>query len=159
MKRLYIILTSLLINGLWGQETTTIYLIRHCEKADDSPDTELSEAGKARALKWKTYFGDKKITRIFSTPYKRTMATAAPLAAANGLTAASYKPLEIDLKAIAEQHKGKNILIVGHSNTIPKDVNRLLRESRYPDIDEDEFGCVFIITIKGCKVTHKLEKL
>ena len=142
-----------------AQETTTIYLIRHAEKADASPDTELSEAGKARAQKWKAYFSNKHIAAIYSTPYKRTTATAEPLAAANALTINAYNPSELDLKTIVAKHTGKAVVIVGHSNTIPKYVNKLIRENTYPDIDENEFGTVYIITIKGDTVSHKLEKL
>lgn len=36
---------------MYAQETTTIYLIRHAEKADTSRDTELSVEGKVRAKK------------------------------------------------------------------------------------------------------------
>lgn len=142
-----------------AQETTTIYLIRHAEKANTSPDTELSETGKARAQKWKVYLNDKHIEAIYSTPYKRTTATAEPLAIARGINITSYNPAEMDLKAITEKHKGKGILIIGHSNTIPKYINKLLRENQYPDIEESEFGNVYIVTIKGDTVTHRLEKL
>ena len=149
----------MLINSLSAQETTTIYLIRHAEKADALPDTDLSEAGKARAQKWKAYFSNKDIAAIYSTPYKRTTATAEPLATANKLTIKTYSPSEMDLKAIAEKNIGKSVLIVGHSNTIPKYINKLLRENKYPDIDESEFGYLYIVTIKGETITHKLEKL
>lgn len=159
MKYAYLLLTLLLMNISSAQETTTIYLIRHAEKADTSPDTELSETGKERAQKWKTYLNDKNIEAIYSTPYKRTTATAEPMAIARGINITSYNPAEMDLKAIAEKHKGKSILIIGHSNTIPKYVNKLLRENQYPDIDESEFGSVYIVTINGDTVTHRLEKL
>lgn len=149
----------LLMNSLSAQETTTIYLIRHAEKADASPDTDLSEAGKARAQKWKSYLSDKNITAIYSTPYKRTTATAEPLATANKLTINTYSPSEMDLKSIAEKNAGKSVLIVGHSNTIPKYINKLLRENKYPDIDENDFSYIYIMTIKGDSVTHRLEKL
>ena len=142
-----------------AQQTTTIYLIRHAEKTDASPDTELSEAGKARAQKWKGYFSDKGITAIYSTPYKRTNATGEPLATANKINITPYSPSELDLKTIAEKHTGKSVLIVGHSNTIPKYVNKLLQENKYPDMDENEFGYLYIVTIKGSEITCKLEKL
>lgn len=147
------------MNSLSAQETTTIYLIRHAEKADATPDTDLSEAGKTRAQKWKAYLSDKNIAAIYSTPYKRTTATAEPLATANKLVINNYNPSEIDLKAIAEKNTGKSVLIVGHSNTIPKYINKLLRENKYPDIDENEFGYIYIVTVKGDSVTHRLEKL
>lgn len=147
------------MNNLAAQETTTIYLIRHAEKADTSPDTDLSDIGKARAEKWKSYFSNKNITAIYSTPYKRTTTTAEPLAKSNKLIVNTYTPSEMDLKTIAEKNSGKSILIVGHSNTIPKYINKLLGENKYPDIDESEFSYVYIVTIDGDSVSSKLEKL
>lgn len=159
MKYIYLLLTPLFMIFSSTQETTTIYLIRHAEKADTSPDTELSEAGKARAQRWKDYFIDKDITAIYSTAYKRTTGTAEPLAKANGITITTYGPPAIDLQTIANKHTGKATLIVGHSNTIPKYVNKLLQQDIYPDISENEFGNLYIITIRGNTVTHRLEKL
>ncbi len=159
MKNLYIILTSLFITSLSAQETTTIYLIRHAEKADTSPDTELSEAGKARAREWMAYFSDKNIAALYSTSYRRTNATIEPLAKAYALNVNTYGPPKLDLKAIAAKYTGKGVLIVGHSNTIPNYVNELIGENTYDDIDEEQFGYVFTITINGQNVTHKLEKL
>ncbi|MHA3788870.1 SixA phosphatase family protein [Flavobacterium hauense] len=147
------------MSSLSAQETTTIYLIRHAEKADASQDTDLSEVGKARAKKWESYFSNKSITAIYSTPYKRTTVTAEPLATANKLTINTYNPSEMDLMSIAGKNTGKSVLIVGHSNTIPKYVNKLLRENKYDEIDEIEFGYLYIVTIKGSEITCKLEKL
>ena len=159
MKHIYFILMFLFMSSLSAQETTTIYLIRHAEKADASPDTDLSEAGKVRAKKWESYFSDKNITAIYSTPYKRTNATAEPLATANKLMINTYNPSEMDLMSVAGKNTSKSVLIVGHSNTIPKYINTLLRENKYADIDESEFSYLHIVTIKGSEITCKLEKL
>lgn len=159
MKHFYTIVMLLLMNMISAQETTTIYMIRHAEKADASKDTELSEAGKARAEKWKAYFLDKGIKAIYSTPYKRTMSTGKPLAEANRIEIAPYNPSEIDLRALADKHPGQSILIVGHSNTLPKHLNKLLLKNTYADIDEEEFSTLYIITIKGDTISHRMEKL
>lgn len=148
------------MTSLQAQETTTIYLIRHAEKADASPDTELSDLGKARANKWMAYFSDKSISAIYATPYKRTNATVAPLAKKLKLDIISYNPPELELLAIAGHSKGKSVLIVGHSNTLPGHVNKLLNENQYKEIEESEFGTLYTITINnGNKVTHNIEIL
>lgn len=144
---------------LQAQETTTLYLIRHAEKADATKDTELSEGGKARAEKWKNFFSDKNISAIYATPYKRTIATAAPLAEKLGININSYNPSQLDLKSVTETHRGKSVLIVGHSNTLPNHVNKLLNENKYAEIDESEFGTLYIVTVKGDIVTHSVEIL
>lgn len=144
---------------LQAQETTTLYLIRHAEKADATKDTELSESGKARAKKWRAFFSDKNIAAIYTTPYKRTIATATPLAEKLGLNINSYNPSQLDLKSVAEMHRGKSVLIVGHSNTLPNHVNKLLNENKYDEIDESEFGTLYIVTVKGDIVTHSIEIL
>lgn len=159
MKQFCTIVLLLIMNSIHAQETTTIYMIRHAEKADASKDTELSEAGKARADRWKSYFTDKRIKAVYSTPYKRTMSTGRPVAEANRIEIATYNPSDIDLKALARKHPGENILIIGHSNTLPKHINKLLLKNVYTDIDENEFGTLYSITIKGEDISHHTEKL
>lgn len=144
---------------LQAQETTTIYLIRHAEKANALHDTELSEAGKERAQKWSAYFSNKGIASIYATPYKRTNATVAQLAEKLHLEINSYNPAQLDLKTISEVYKGKAVLIVGHSNTLPNHVNKLLNAEKYREIDEVEFGTLYTITINGKTIADKIEIL
>ena len=60
MKSIYLLLTILFMNLMHSQEATTIYLIRHAEKAVATGDPDLSEGGKARAAQWAEWLGDKK---------------------------------------------------------------------------------------------------
>jgi broad specificity phosphatase PhoE len=81
MKQIYLILSFFLFTTVYAQEaTTTIYLIRHAEKANDSKDPELSAAGTARAQNWAQYFKDKPVDHFFVTQYKRTSLTVSPIA-------------------------------------------------------------------------------
>ena len=70
-----------------------------------------------------------------------------------------YNPKEMELLTLAEKHHNQSIVIVGHSNTIPGQINKLLGENIYPDIDEDAFGNLYIITISGGKISHKLVEM
>lgn len=130
----------------------TVVLVRHAERADTSPgtsptmaaDPDLSEAGRARAESLATALKDAKITAIFATKYKRTQQTASPLAKALGLTVGI---VTADAAAVVKQlaeAKG-NVLIVGHSNTVP-DVITALGVTAPVTIGDDEFDNLFIVT-------------
>lgn len=147
------------MNTAYSQETTTLYFIRHAEKADSSRDTELSETGKQRAEKWASWFKDKDIAAVYATPYKRTTNTAMPLASQKKLDVMAYDPMGLDLETIQTKYKGHGVLIVGHSNTIPKYLNKLTGKNEYTDIDENEFGLVYTVTIKGDKVACTSQKI
>ena len=73
------------------------------------------------------YFGGKDagITAIFTTEYKRTQQTAAPLAKALGIQPTSVSAR--DMPALIEKVKAApgNVLVVGHSNTVADIVSRL----------------------------------
>lgn len=159
MKSLYFIIILLIMSTSYGQEATTIYLIRHAEKADASADAHLSEAGRARAERWAQWFAGKSIRHLYSTPYNRTRETLQPLSSQIKMEAIDYNPSQLDLKALADKHKGESIVVAGHSNTIPNYVNKLIGKQLYPDLEENEFSCVYIVTIQGDSITHRLEKL
>jgi 2,3-bisphosphoglycerate-dependent phosphoglycerate mutase len=131
----------------------TIFLVRHAERADSSPgtsptmaaDPDLSEAGRARAEHLAEALKDAKITAIFATEFKRTQQTAAPLAKALGVTvkivtSKSEANLIADLKAA----KG-NVLVVGHSNTVPEIIKRLGVTTAVA-IGDDDFDNLFVVS-------------
>ena len=67
---------SFLLGEISHANCSTFYLIRHAEKirvdsAESNPD--LNEKGLIRAERWKNYFLDKDVTKIYSTNYKRTI--------------------------------------------------------------------------------------
>jgi broad specificity phosphatase PhoE len=100
-------------------DTVVVYLVRHAEKADDSRDPPLSEAGKARAVELSRMLADAGVTHVWSTDFERTRATGRPTAEARGLQVEIYDPT--DLKAFAARlaaTPGRH-LVVGHSNTTP----------------------------------------
>lgn len=172
MKNLIAIVACLIMNvALAQEETTTIYLIRHAEKANDgTTDPGLSDAGMDRAKAWGNYFSDKKITSYYMTQYKRTIETATyahgvvmSLLSKPGTTynttLRNYDPMAFSLKQVVEENKGKNVVIVGHSNTIPAQINALIGENKYADMQESEYGNLYIIKITGDKISHELIKM
>lgn len=125
--------------------TTTIYLTRHAEKATGE-DPPLLPAGKERARALADKLADRNITAIYATPYRRTRATAQPLADRLGLTIQEYAAdgnFDDRVADWQDQHQGETILVVGHSNTVPYLVNALLKKDRYGEIGEEEYGQLF----------------
>lgn len=137
-------------------ETTTIYFIRHAEKADSSPNPELSEEGIKRSVRWTKLFEKTPIDVFYTTLTRRTQLTTSTIATSKQKDMIFYDFSKFSLKETIEKHTGKTILIVGHSNTIPQQINTFLGEEVYQQIDENEFGNLYTITINGDKIEHKL---
>ena len=148
MKRFLIALFIIMsIQGLSAQKTelTTFILVRHAEKAKDNPrDSNLSEIGMKRAESLKSLLANAGITAIYSTPYKRTQQTVAPIAEFLSLEIKSYNPRSMYFLAdIFSKHNGGTILISGHSNTTPTAVNTLLGKEKFEWLEENEYDKVF----------------
>jgi hypothetical protein len=65
-------------------------------------------------------------------------------------------PKTIDIEAFKKETFGKTILIVGHSNTIPNMVNQIIKENKYSDIAENQFGNLYIVTIFENQILSQL---
>ena len=150
------------INVAEKENTSVYYFIRHAEK-DRSDSTNknpsLTIQGLERANKWALFFKDKNIAAVYSTNYKRTQQTALPIAKEQNLEIISYTAKELISEKFIADNKGKNIVIVGHSNTTPELVNSLLGEKKYEDIADRENNNVFIVTLKKNKATAKRVKV
>ena len=147
MKKRFVLscfLVGLALSSSFSQ--STVFIARHAEKADDSKDAELSEAGRARAEALANMLRDSKISVIYTTEFKRTQQTAAPLAKALGLTvttlpAANHAALLAKLRTSTA-----NSLVVGHGNTIP-DVIKALGISEPVNIPEGDYDNLFVVVL------------
>jgi broad specificity phosphatase PhoE len=111
----------------------TIFIVRHAERADAASsgttmmadDPELSEAGRARAEALASMLRDANIAAIFTTEFKRTQQTAAPLAKALGIMTSSVPSK--DTAGLLQRIRSTtgNVLVVGHSNTVPEIIKEL----------------------------------
>jgi 2,3-bisphosphoglycerate-dependent phosphoglycerate mutase len=136
--------------------TTTILIIRHGEK-DTGNNPPLSAAGKLRAEKLSTRFKELKPDEIFSTGYIRTEQTVMPWAKEAGVEIKYYDPKNLpEFAEYLAKADGKNIVIVGHSNTNPQLVNLLLNEDRYVNLNDNDYETIYHVTIKGKKVKVKV---
>lgn len=137
-------------------ETTTYYFIRHAEK-DRSDKTNrnpnLTEAGKTRAIHWSEIFQNIKFDAVYSTQYNRTIQTATPTAEKNNLELQYYDPRTLYSEDFSKATRGKTVLVVGHSNTTPAFVNMILKDRKYPDIDDNNNGNLYIVTISEGHIT------
>jgi len=134
--------------------TSTYYIIRHAEKLDQSRDAILSIAGIQRANDLNSYFVIRgiHIDSIFVSTYLRTQQTAQPAAIATGKTPiiinqADDATLEKMIARLNAMDK-KTVLVVGHTNTVP----RIIEELSGVDIGtiaEDDFDNLYIVTIKN----------
>ena len=157
-----LLLTIFLVFSIPENDCSTIYLIRHAEKVRTNKsdrDPKLNEKGILRALNWKEYFLDKDITKIYSTNYKRTLETVKPFQEAIGLATILDSPSSIDYKDFISSNKGEIVLVVGHSNTIPKFVNELINDQVYAQIDDLNNSNLYIVNLCDSSVSHRLIKV
>lgn len=130
---------------------TTVIFVRHAEKADDGTrNPPLNIYGQQRATRLAQLLHLSNLSGIYSTPFHRTQQTAKPLATQLGLDIQEYPPLKLEaLDELVTAQKGKTILIVGHSNTVPAMVNHLLGQEKLEQLTEYEYDKVFIVQVTG----------
>jgi len=141
---------------LWGTaSSTTVIVVRHAEKdlSVSATDPPLTAAGQARAALLAQMFGDAKslghVDAIYVSPALRNRLTAAPLAERLGIAATvvpADDPKGLARKALRE-HTGGRILVVGHSDTVPKIVAELSDNPDIPEIGDEEYGTMYIVTV------------
>ena len=143
----------------YSQECSSFYLIRHAEKLriDKSErNPKLNEKGILRAEKWKEVLKNINLDKIYSTNYNRTIETAKPTSNSQNIDIEIYSPSNIDYRNFKEINKGKKVLIVGHSNTIPNFVNGLIEKNVYDQIDDLNNSNLYLVNICDNNVSHQL---
>lgn len=135
------------------EEPTRIYLVRHAEKLKvNNKDPKLAFKGELRAKALADVLKDEGIDAIYSTPYQRTQMTVAPLAKLKQIDVQHYSlPAALLAKKIMSLHRGQTIVVVGHSNTVPKLINALGVEAAI-QIKEDQYGDLFVVERENNKI-------
>ncbi len=142
-----------------SSEITTYYFIRHAEKdrSDASEkDPHLTGEGHKRAQDWSMILQHIKFDAVYTTNYNRTKETGRPIAAKNNLEITSYNADTYFDTTFQSATKGKTILIVGHSNTIPEFVNAVIGKKKYEHIDDANNGNLYIVTLTEGRSTDIL---
>ena len=128
--------------------TTRYYIVRHAERLNNTSDSPLSAAGLARANILCDSLRGKNISAVFASTFQRTQQTAQPLATALGLELKLYRPdTTAGLIARLKKIRGKNVLVVGHSNTVPELAEGLSGQAVAP-IPEDDFDNLYIVKVR-----------
>lgn len=167
IKYLYLLLliitgTSLISTTSVKVDKTVVYIVRHGEKDisdPGNPNPELNDAGRERALALAKELKAQKFDVIFSTQYKRTMNTVAPIARRYDRTIEFYDPKNPEALAelVKTKHRNKKILIAGHSNTVLELVEAFGGKRPVSELTEEDYDLLFKITIKdtGSELTTK----
>jgi phosphohistidine phosphatase SixA len=163
MKRTLAVLLLALAVAVPAFAERTVFLVRHAERADTAPgtppamgaDPDLSEAGRARAASLATVLKDAGVTEIYVTEFKRTQQTAEPLAKALGLTVKTLSSKNTpELVKRIKSAKG-NVLVVGHSNSVPEVIKGLGVSSPIA-IGDGDFDNLFVLTLGSTPTVVRL---
>jgi 2,3-bisphosphoglycerate-dependent phosphoglycerate mutase len=130
-------------------QITTFILVRHAERGEDgTKDPDISEEGKKRASRLAEMLSKTSIAAIYSTAYKRTRNTVAPLAGAKGLEVLHYEPLKGEaIDKMLQDHAGQTVVISGHSNTIPWTANYLTGNNELKDFADNDYTNFLVVSV------------
>ena len=155
--QVFVIYTAIAVGLAWFfelQATTTIIFVRHAEQTShDDADPSLSDAGKRRVAELTRQLADADVVAgidaIYSSSYKRSTETVQPLADRLDLPINIYDAADTEavLGTILKTHKGKIIVVVGHSNTVPVLIANLGASKNVPTLARGEFDNIYIISI------------
>ncbi len=141
-------------------QAKTIYIVRHAEKQhiEGERDPELTDAGHRRAVALRERLAAVKLGAIFSSDYRRTVQTVAPLVDISGLDITLYDPAApaTNLAATLRASPADHLLVAGHSNTIPDLIHAL--GGAIEPIDEARYGDLYIITLDGDSIDLQTER-
>ena len=170
-KILFVLVLSLFTFSAYAQETldsktapevTTYFLIRHAEKQRQNPNDRnpsLTFEGYKRADQWRDVLQDIPLDAVYSTEYNRTKQTAKPTADSKNLPILTYDPRNMYTESFQYNTKGKNVLIVGHSNTTPAFVNKILGMNQYKQIDDTNNANLYIVKVIDGKASASVLRI
>jgi broad specificity phosphatase PhoE len=137
--------------GSTPTEPALVLLVRHAEKAkDDTSNPPLTASGTQRAHDLAVALRDAGVTAIVTTQLRRTRDTAQPLATALKLTPEVVQVGDdadanaTEVAAAVRSHPGGVVLVVGHSDTVPK-IIAALGGPQMPELCETQFANLFVL--------------
>lgn len=131
-------------------KVTNYYFIRHAEKdLTTEDDPQLTLEGLERASYWGEYFKDKALDQFYTTKYMRNFQTVIPIIHHYKKSPETFSAEEDSLftKKFWKKTYGQNTVVVGHNNTTPGFCNEILRNEKYPVINEKTYGNLYHIEI------------
>lgn len=155
LSALFCLLTA--CAGTPPEPDASYYLVRHAEKVLDVKDPPLTEAGEKRARDLAVRLEAVDLNAIYSSDYKRTLQTAEPTAAQQGLGIQTYDPRNLSEIRDLLIEKDGHYLIVGHSNTTPPLAGLFGVDPGEPIIEATEYNRLYVITRTGETLTGRIE--
>jgi 2,3-bisphosphoglycerate-dependent phosphoglycerate mutase len=149
---LFFVFMWVLVGAVAQDSPTVVYVVRHAEKITTDPndnDPLLTEEGLKRAKKLSKKLKGIKLSAVYSTDFQRNKLTATPTANKQRLNIELYntKNLKEWVAQVLQQNKGKNILIVGHSNTVLETIEALGGKKPIEKINDDDYNYFFEVVI------------
>ena len=129
---------------------TTIYIVRHAEKLDNSADSPLAPKGVERAKELAHILQDAGLTAIYVSDRLRTQQTAAPTAEATGIKFSPQETSDAIVQDILDNKAGGHILVVGHSDTVAK-IAAGLGSGGVPELKPSQYDRLFVVHRVGDK--------
>ena len=134
---------------------TLLILVRHAEKTAGGPDPSLSRAGQDRAASLAHILADVEIDALYASQFQRTQLTLQPLsdrievAVVTDRISGGIESWAVAFaKRLLEEHRGRTVVVAGHSNTVPV-LARALGAADVPDLDESDYDDLFWIIRSG----------
>jgi broad specificity phosphatase PhoE len=137
---------------------TTVYLVRHAEKASEPRrNPGLTRPGVERAAALAGALAGVELSGIITSQFARTQATAAPVAQARGLepVVIRYRPGDFEAHGrtvaatIRERFSGGAVLVVGHSDTVPWIILALGGPAMEPLCEATEYASLFELVVEA----------
>ena len=139
------VLLAVAASLVWYAGSVTVVMVRHAETAPGGEDPPLSEAGRDRAQVLARMLAVSDIEAIYTSEARRTRETAAPFAEQTGIEPVVRPAAEVEelARILLGQHQGETVLVVGHSNTLPRLADAL--GEPIPEIDHADHGNIVIL--------------
>ena len=129
-----------------ARAAVTVILVRHAEVVGAGSNPRISAQGQQRAELLASMLKDVALDTIYVTEYARTQETAKPTAARHHLAPRQFKAADTaDLLREIRKHSSGSILVVGHSNTLPRIISGLGGPA--VQIGELQFDNLFLVTL------------
>jgi len=142
---------------LRAQEPTVVILVRHAEKAaQPAADPPLTPEGEARSRALVAALADTRLDGVVSTQFYRTRATALPVAEAQHLPpmvivragGSTANHVQAVADSVLAHFRGRTVLVVGHSNTIPGIIGAL-GGPRMADFCDNQHDGLYTLVIRA----------
>lgn len=160
MKHLLLFLFS---SALLSACTTTshkIFVVRHAEKDIVFKGNDLlrplNSVGNLRAGALQKKLSNENIQKIYVTEYLRVQQTGDSLRIKQSVDTLHYQAKNAYFfdRITHDKLSKKNILIIGHSNTVPDIIRYLGVPFTLKIIPDNEYSHLYIVTLKGKKVIN-----